>query len=828
MKKSIAISFISILAVAAIAFGILYFTNNADKTGQIEALTANVTEKESRIKALDSEVADKSAQIETLTAGLAEKKGTIETLNADITDKAGQIESLNANVTAKESKIKTLDSEVADKAAQIETLTADLTEKKGTIETLNADIADKAGQIEALNADVTTKTGTIEQLNADVTEKTKEISSLTTSVSEKMNAIESLKANVAAKDGQIEQLKTNAAENASTIDKLNSDIASKAEQIGTLNAAVADRDKTIETLKTEIEGKAAQIETLNGSLKEKDKTIETLNSAVSEKSGQVEELTTAVNEKDSTIESLNLEVAAKAEQIATLNAVTAEQSTAIETLKTEMAAQKTQIDTSAKEVSDKAAEIALLNTDIAGKGEQINVLTSKLTTAEQKITELEKKTNYGKMTEEDLLSVVSQITSPLESLGYSVMVRNYQRQEEKQGEKGTESVESSFLKALQKGLEDRWAINSKYDISTMTDAQFVEYYTSIVMCELNYIKEYNDIEFADKTLEEYAHHYISALQDQLIAVSEFYGKDDVQYNEYWTNGYYNRAQMIYWINRKYGLTVSKKNKQTLTEMIELGAYTDQHKAIEKTLTNQLKENNLEVLESNKWAVTTKPFVLKNDTAYTIESLDVYINLYNAENSLVQTDFLSSLYSIAPGKTVEIANGYFSEHFDHYDYKVVFYVSGTVSGQNYYEEFQFTVSPSEQMGWNGTVTKEGKPASGQAVFALEDITADWSMNSSSDKTLYVPRLKFSVKNTGDMESNKVTVHVIFIDHANQEVWDEETAYVIDSADGALKPGYSKKTFVYSSVGYTAKTDSVPALDAEIYVNDVLIETVTISK
>ena len=49
MKKGLAYSIISILAVAAIALGVLYFTNNNEKSNQIALLDADITTKEGKI-----------------------------------------------------------------------------------------------------------------------------------------------------------------------------------------------------------------------------------------------------------------------------------------------------------------------------------------------------------------------------------------------------------------------------------------------------------------------------------------------------------------------------------------------------------------------------------------------------------------------------------------------------------------------------------------------------------------------------------------------------------------------------------------------------------
>ncbi|MEJ1731326.1 hypothetical protein SMA90_33890, partial [Escherichia coli] len=67
MKKNVAVTIISVLAVISIALGILYFTNNDSKSKEIFALNSDVAEKNGQIETLTADVEGKSTQIETLT-----------------------------------------------------------------------------------------------------------------------------------------------------------------------------------------------------------------------------------------------------------------------------------------------------------------------------------------------------------------------------------------------------------------------------------------------------------------------------------------------------------------------------------------------------------------------------------------------------------------------------------------------------------------------------------------------------------------------------------------------------------------------------------------
>ena len=55
MKKTL-IAVIAILAIAAIALGGLYFKNNADKTAEIERLTADITARDGQISELSADM----------------------------------------------------------------------------------------------------------------------------------------------------------------------------------------------------------------------------------------------------------------------------------------------------------------------------------------------------------------------------------------------------------------------------------------------------------------------------------------------------------------------------------------------------------------------------------------------------------------------------------------------------------------------------------------------------------------------------------------------------------------------------------------------------
>lgn len=113
-----------------------------------------------------------------------------------------------------------------------------------------------------------------------------------------------------------------------------------------------------------------------------------------------------------------------------------------------------------------------------------------------------------------------------------------------------------------------------------------------------------------------------------------------------------------------------------------------------------------------------------------------------------------------------------------------------------------------------------------------VTANyWGLNTGfGGDSLYTPYLKIDVRNMQEKAASKIKVRVVFYNEAEKKVWSEETDNLIGSFDLPLRSGYSKTSFVRSSVGYRERISiiSLPDVSAEIYVNDTLYGIIDIEK
>lgn len=454
--------------------------------------------------------------------------------------------------------------------------------------------------------------------------------------------------------------------------------------------------------------------------------------------------------------------------------------------------------------------------------------------------------DFTSMDTEELLTLADALSEELSARGYSITVEkgaatgapeSSSSDDESSNDKSasemsnetdtlfegaTELSDESFLQDLASGLSARW-VTAGNDTSLMSDKQLAEHYSQLVNSELVYVGKYSEYDFEDKKLGEYAYNYINALQSQFIAVSEYFGKDEKAYQEYWASGYATRARYIYLINKGYGLTMESKYNEDLKGMVELGAFYNIQMPIEAALHSELSSLELEMTkEGSSKYLYVQPLNIKNTAPSDISGLTVKLNFINDKEVIVDSGYLLSYENVASGKAVSTNKINTDDYFTHISITYSYNVNTGVYG----DTFEGTVDPDIQFTYDGKIKKNGELASGQPELSIENMVKGWEMNSSWSKTLYVPTLKFDVRNTGTGEAERVTVRCVFTNVETKEVWDEETAYVVGSSDTPLKAGYSKKAFIYSSVGYKSKISITPELTVDIYINDQLVDTVTI--
>lgn len=375
---------------------------------------------------------------------------------------------------------------------------------------------------------------------------------------------------------------------------------------------------------------------------------------------------------------------------------------------------------------------------------------------------------------------------------------------------------------LASALAARWNTDDTTDTSIMSDKRFREFIASLINEELSYIDKYASMTFADEKMAQYAYAYLGALQSQLVGI-EYYGIDAEAYEEYYaTYGYYVRAQMIYLINRMYGIEVPEKHFKTLKEVVEVGEFIDWEQSVARMLNEQLRDAAITFDPPSYGCINGilefSPIV--NTSNYDILYLDISLNLIDDNGKVMDSQSLLFSEELKVGESAEITSPsyiYIDEPFSGIAYAYSFYFKTS----SYADVGEGTVMPRQQWFFDGNrlFTNDRSAATLEVpAYAIESVSSGWGMKDSYYENLYVPNISFTLRNTSSVDAEEVTVECVFVDKNTKVEWDNVSVHVASQSTAPLKAGYGREIKVISDSGFERRTSDVPNLVAEIYVNN----------
>jgi hypothetical protein len=116
--------------------------------------------------------------------------------------------------------------------------------------------------------------------------------------------------------------------------------------------------------------------------------------------------------------------------------------------------------------------------------------------------------------------------------------------------------------------------------------------------------------------------------------------------------------------------------------------------------------------------------------------------------------------------------------------------------------------------------------------LTDYSTGWGVYTGGQ--LFTPQLTLKFRNIKDDPiSESVKIRVDFIETSKNEVFGEDTHYLISLGDTPLQPSYTKTAYIISSVGYRRyfsswELGSLPNITADVYINDKLYKKIPVKK
>ena len=216
-------------------------------------------------------------------------------------------------------------------------------------------------------------------------------------------------------------------------------------------------------------------------------------------------------------------------------------------------------------------------------------------------------------------------------------------QKTENSEEETKYADKQFIKDMSKGLQARWDLSDAdeekdgYDKIELQSQEYKDMMLSYIKAELDCIEKYTDEKFKDSKLQEYAVKYINLLKQhkdicQYIPV-DYYGKYLDEFNPI----YDERSKIIEDLVENYNLTVDKKHQDTLDEFKTNSQLVKDKDAMEEAVKNMLA--NIQFTEvSNEDGWKTYQGIVENTTGKDISTLNVDINLKNADGVIVETTY----------------------------------------------------------------------------------------------------------------------------------------------------------------------------------------------
>lgn len=212
-----------------------------------------------------------------------------------------------------------------------------------------------------------------------------------------------------------------------------------------------------------------------------------------------------------------------------------------------------------------------------------------------------------------------------------------------------QSVDAQFIRALAKGLMERWDLN--VDNSSMSATEIKENYKKCVNAELNSIGEFADKKFENQGLKKNMDRYIEALNIQLNAI-DHYELDYTRFNNEWSDGYNKRAVLIKKFVRNYDLKVESEYESDIDSFInDADLITEQENIKEKV--EKMISVEFDIVENN-YGWKTYEATIENITDVTFLYFAVIANLYDENDIIVESPYTNQINNFEPGQKVKVS------------------------------------------------------------------------------------------------------------------------------------------------------------------------------
>ena len=204
------------------------------------------------------------------------------------------------------------------------------------------------------------------------------------------------------------------------------------------------------------------------------------------------------------------------------------------------------------------------------------------------------------------------------------------------------TYDNEFINSLAKGLNNRWGIVYLNDKDKVKDKEkekeSIKDFRDYIDCELIEIDKYNNRNFKDPKLKEFANAYINNLKETKEAILKkkgILGENfvDSTFTDEWDKYQRKRYELLLDINSIVEIPV--KDKKSLNEILKSGKAVKEFNRVYGILVDTFKPENFEVENVSGPDGNEKRYRgnFENTTGYDIKSIYILIKCYDENDSV---------------------------------------------------------------------------------------------------------------------------------------------------------------------------------------------------
>ena len=194
------------------------------------------------------------------------------------------------------------------------------------------------------------------------------------------------------------------------------------------------------------------------------------------------------------------------------------------------------------------------------------------------------------------------------------------------------TYDNEFINSLAKGLDNRWGIvyiNTKDKVKDK-EKESIKDFRDYIDCELIEIDKYNNRNFKDPKLKEFANAYINNLKETREAILKRKFVDST-FTDEWEKYQRKRYELLLDINSIVEIPV--KNKKSLNKILKSGKEIKEFNRVYGILVDTFKPENFEVENVNGADENEKRYIgnFENTTGYDIRHIYIVIECYDEKD-----------------------------------------------------------------------------------------------------------------------------------------------------------------------------------------------------